>query len=249
MRRYFSILAVAMATIFLCSCEFSSAEIPDPQRANKLLWRRVSEGLQSEYRHAQVIAHLNDIMLGKAQCNAAYGECEVIHNDSIYTLDYHGSKYGAETYRVLTAGKRLDEGGEWIVYVKYGSYMQLVNIGTVKGSVGENSKFTLTTYNVDWCRYDYSVSQESVIEYSVNDIEEVLTLTMVSATGLNTDYLRDPSSADYTIDYTLLSPLVFKGDELISGKVDIIYRSVLEQTRRTLVVEVANKIVTFAENK
>ena len=249
MRRYFSILVVAMATILLCSCEFAEADIPDPQRANKLIWGRVSEGIAGEYRHAQVVAHLNDIMLGKTQIDGAFDKCEVINNDSVYSLDYSGSKYGAETYRILTNRKRLDEGGEWSIYVKYGSYMKLVNIGTVKGVVGESNKFTLKTYNPDWERYGYFVSQESVIEYSIDNITEALTLTMTSATGLNTDYLHDLSAASYTIDYTLLSPLVFESDELISGKVDIAYCNVQKQTKRTVVVEIANKIVTFAENK
>lgn len=249
MRRYFSILAVAMATILLCSCEFAEADSPDPQRANKLLWGRVEEGLHFEYRHAQVVAHLNDVMLSRTQLDAAYDKCEISDKDGIYTLDYSGSKYGSQTYRILTNGKRLDEGGEWSIYVKYGSYMEFVYIGSAKGIVGQSNKFTIKTGNPEWYHFDYFVSQESVVEYSIDEISEVLTLLMTSATGLNTDDLQNPESANYTIDYKLLKPLRFEKDELISGKVDIVYRDVQAKSQRTVVVDIENKIVTFMSNK
>ena len=127
--------------------------------------------------------------------------------------------------------------------------MEFVYIGTAKGIVGQSNKFTIKTGNPEWYRFDYFVSQESVVEYSIDEISEVLTLLMTSATGLNTDNLQNPETANYTIDYKLLKPLRFEKDELISGKVDIVYRDVQAKSQRTVVVDIENKIVTFMSNK
>lgn len=241
MKRYFSILAVAVATMLLSACEFATAETPDTQRANRLLWGRVEEGLRFERRHAQVVAHLNDILLGKTQIDTAYGECEVLSNRDIYTLDYSISKYSNETYRIVTNGKRLDEGGQWSIYMKLGSYMSMVEVGTAKGIEGQSDKFTLKTGNPEWYHfYDYFVAQQSEVEYTINELTGALILTMTSATGLNTDNLQNPEAANYTINYEQLKPLRFEGADIISGKVDITYRDIKAKSQRRIVVEIAD---------
>ena len=261
MKKYIAFLMVAAATMFFASCEFASAEEPDSQRANKLLWGRVSEGLSSEFRHMQVVAHLNEIMLTSGeeatrlspveQPNpyTGFGECEITENKGIYTLAYSSDYYGKETYRIVTNGMRLDEGGEWAIYVKYGSYMSYVGIGTAKGEVGNNKKFTLSTGCEEWMRYDYSIASECEVEYSIGEIDEVFYLTLTSAKGIITENLKTPESSTYIIDYDIVEPLAWKGLEMVSGEVFIVYRDIQAQTRRTLIVEIANKIVTFVTPK
>ena len=246
MRRYFSILVVAVATLLLSACEFATADLPDTQRANRLLWGRVEDGLRIERRHAQVVAHLNDILLGKTQIDTAYGECEVLSNRDIYTLDYSISGYSNETYRIVTDGKRLDEGGQWSIYMKLGSYMSMVEVGTAKGIEGQSNKFTIKTGNPEWYHfYEYFVAQQSEVEYSINDITGALILTMTNATGLNTDDLQNPETANYTIDYKLLKPLRFEGADIVSGIVDIRYCDVQTKSQRSLVVDITNQEASY----
>ena len=240
MRRYISILMVAMATITLTACQFGSGDTPDPQRANKLIWDRVSDGLYLEYDYLMPVAHLNDLMLGKEYASTAYGAFEVSDYNGEYTLKYlYGGTLTKAIYLIVTDGKRLDEGGEWDLYVsdnRTAEHMQL--IGSVKGFAGETDKFALTTGNPDWSRYSFSVAQQSEIIYAYNEAERIFSVRMTSINGLNTDCLSDPTVAGYTIEYEAVKPLVWEGGAIISGELNLCYTDVRLASKRTLGVEI-----------
>ena len=240
MRRYFPILVVAMATLLLSACEFASGDTADPQKANKLLWSRVNDGLYLEYEYIQPVAHLNDLMLGKEYASKAYGDFEMTELNGEYTITYfYGGTLTKAVYSIVTDGKRLNEGGQWDLYISSDrtvSSMQYV--GTAKGFEGEDDKFRFTTGNPEWSRYSFFVAQQSEINYSYNEAKRFFNMTMSITSGLNTDYLPDPSAADYSIEYESAAPLVWESGAIISGKLNLLYNDTRRQHKRTLSVEV-----------
>ena len=240
MRRYFSILAVAMATIFLTACKLSNGDTPNPQRSNQLIWSRVSDGLYLEYGYMMPVAHLNDLMLGKEYASTAYGAYEMTDTNGEYTITYfYGGTLTKDIFRIVTDGKRLDEGGEWTLYVSDNrSDLSMQLIGTVKGFVGEVDKFILATGNPDWYRYNnFFVAQTTEVTYAYNEAESTFNVRMNSIDGVNTDNMRYPDSASYTIEYEVVRPLVWENGAIILGELKLCYHDLLIDSSRMLGVE------------
>ena len=248
MRRYISIFVVALVAIFAAtSCQLSGGTEPDTQRANRMLWSRVYEGLNEQTQHIKTIAYLNDIMLGIkwGTANKPIGIEEKESGD--YIIYYGEDNYSYPmAYRIVTGGKRLDEGGEWVVFVKYGTYMEFAKVGIAQGTIGEATKFHLTSSNEASMRYDYIYTQQADVEYSYNSTEEALHIALSSVDGVSTDTIGNGSEADFIIKYSSVEPLVFIDQTLYSGEVDILYKDLVENTSRSLTVQIANKIITFA---
>jgi hypothetical protein len=247
MRRYFSILAVAVATIFLTACKLSDGDTPNPQRSNQLIWDRVADGLKVEHGYMQIVVALNEIMLGHDAYMTAYGGPSSVNcEEGEYTLVYNISSYHKEIYSIQTGGKRLDEGAEWTLYVwedNVGFSKQY--IGTATGVEGQTNKFHFSSGNPTWCPYSFCVAQESDVEYVLNEGTRSCDLTMTNLSGVSTD----SAYSDYTIEYHSLQPILFKRAQIISGKMDILYKDLVRKSERATIVEVKNQIATYAENK
>jgi len=248
MRRYISIFVVTLVAIFATtSCQLEGGTTADTQRANRMLWNRVYDGLNEHTQHITTIAYLNDAMLDIKwdTDNKPIGIEEKESGD--YIIYYGEDKYYYPmAYRIVTGGKRLDEGGEWVVYVKYGTYMEFAKVGTAQGRVGEATKFHLKTDNGASMRYNYIYTQQADVEYSYNSTEEALHFVLSSVEGVSTDTSSIGSEADFIIEYNSVEPLVFIDETLYSGEVDILYRDFVENATRSLTVQIANKIITFA---
>lgn len=247
MRRYFSILAVAVATIFLTACKLSDGDTPNPQRPNQLIWNRVADGLKVEHEYMQIVVALNEIMINNNAYMTTYGgPSSVSSEEGEYTLVYNISSYHKEIYSIQTGGKRLDEGAEWCLYAwedNLGSSKQYIGIAT--GVEGQTNKFHFSSGNPTWSPYSFCVAQESDVEYVLNEGTRSYDLTMTNLSGVSTD----SAYSDYTIEYHSLQPILFKKAQIISGKMDILYKDLVRKSERATIVEVKNQIATYAENK
>ena len=244
MRKYISIVVVALAAMFMAtSCELGSGTDPNPNRANQLLWGRVKDAIYQQYNTAEVVAQLNDTLIGKTYPKNPYKQCDLEVGDNIYTLIY-GEGY--QSYRIQTDGKLLSQGGTWVIYYRAGSYMEFVKLGYASGIEGETSKFNLVTddYDLSQYYYDYSYNVESEIEWEWEPVHECRLVKYNTFKGASTDSWREP---DYTLDFELVEPLVICR-EIEQGKVHILYQDLVENTKREVAVKIANKIVTFASS-
>ena len=244
MRKYISILVVALVALFMAtSCQLESGTEPNPNKANQLLWRRVETALNGQYEHAQMVVWLNDYMIGEVW-SETYKPIEVSENEGVYTFSYTMSgDYYATTYRINTGGKKLNEGGEWIVYVKYGAYMEFAKVGVVKGVVGENTKFSIEC-EVSHQTPHYNALQ-SEVEYLFNDVEEMYEFTFMECKGISTDTNNASNSMEYIIEFEATELLVYTDKTLWSGKIDILYKDNMEGTERNVTAEIERRFVTF----
>lgn len=244
MRKYISILVVALVAIFMAtSCQLESGTEPNTNKANQILWRRVETALNGQYEHVQMVAWLNDYMIGTVW-GETYKPIDVLENEGVYTFGYTMSgDYYATTYRINTGGKKLNEGGEWIVYVKYGAYMEFAKVGVVKGVVGEDTKFSIEC-EVSHQTPHYNALQ-SEVEYLFNNVEEMYEFTFMECKGISTDTNNASNSMEYIIEFEATEPLVYTDKTLWSGKIDILYKDNMAGTERNVTAEIEHRFVTF----
>ena len=244
MRKYISMIVVALAALFAAtSCELASGTDPNPNRKNTLLWSRVNNAINQHYDHAVAVAYLNDILLEKSYyIGDVYRPSDLRVEDDIYTLNY-GTTYNARSYRIKTNGKRLDEGGAWAIYYRSSTYTEYVLLGKAVGVVGETSKFNLSIDNKEYAsnHYTYCYVAESEMEYEYDNLLDCLCIKYNTFVGTTSDV---SSQSDYVIKFEAVEPLVF-GATLEDGKIDILYKDLIQNTSRELTVEIADKIVTF----
>lgn len=245
MRRYFSIFVVALVALFTAtSCQLEGGTEPDLNRANRMLWGRVNDALYQHHDHFLIVAQLNDTLLGKEYGRCPYQTCDITEKDGVYTIFY--SQYN-RTYRIKTDNKRLDEGGVWSIYVRYGSYGGFIELGKAEGIVGESSKFNLSITTAELGAgygYAYCYSADSEVEYEYDDIAECLTVRYNTVKGILADEQLSASD-DYIVEFEVVEPLIIRAT-IESGKVDILYRDLVNNTSRSVTVEIVNKITTFA---
>ena len=240
MKRYISILVVALVALFTAtSCQLDSGTTPRPNKANQLLWNRVSEALTGQQEHLQMVVWLNDYICG-AEWSDIYQPLIMEEQEGVYILN-HSVPADYITYRITTNGKRLDEGGEWILYVKYGSYMEFEKVGVAKGFVGESAKFAIDCELIHQTLY-YNAMQ-SVVEYGFDTTIEEYEIVISECKGVSVD---QDTTASYKIDFETVEPLAYRNATLHSGEIEILYADYIENTTRSLTVQIANKIITFA---
>ena len=243
MRKIFSMIMVALAALCVAtSCELASGTDSNPNRANNLLWGRVKDAIYLQYDNFMVVAYLNDKLLNKEYVSDIYPSYELEARDNIYTINC-GSSYYVESYRIKTDGKRLDEGGEWLIYYRPSTYAEYAKLGVATGIEGEMSKFNLSIDNSAGgdSYYAYSYAAESEIEYEYSDVTERLGVKFNTFKGSTFD---TASQLNYIIEFEVVEPLVIR-TEIEDGKVEILYKDLIQNTSRELTVEIANKIVTF----
>ncbi len=241
MRKYISILAVALAALFVAtSCELVGGTEANPNRANHLLWNRVQSSLNDQYEYVTAVAHLNDTLCGAEHTHLYYDLCEITKFEEGYTLHYLHRNC---SYKIVTAGKRLDEGGEWTIYVKYGSYMGFEKMGKATGFAGEATKFVLEIEDAKGISFAYYDILKSEVEYSHNDYERCLDVVYNEIEGYSTD--RYTAVSEYSVEFNLAEPLVYCDGAWQSGEVDIHYNDYVLHTERALKVKIANKFITF----
>ena len=245
MRKIFSMIMVALAALLVAtSCELASGTDPNPNRKNTLLWGQVNDVINKHYDHAVAVAHLNDILLDKSYIEIAYQPCDFMADENVYTLRY-GSTYSARSYRIKTDGKRLDEGGEWEIYYRTSTYAEYVQIGKATGIMGETSKFNLSIDNKEYAQsyLAYCYAAESEIEYEYDSfLRDCLCVKYNTFKGTIAERSQQ---TDFTIEFEVVEPLVIFLS-LEQGKIDILYKDLVENTKYELTVQVADKITTFA---
>ena len=247
MRKIFSMIMVALAALFVAtSCELASGTDPNPNRKDILLWSRVNDVINQHYDHAAAVAYLNDVLLDRAYIEIAYEQCDFMAEENTYTLRY-GSTYYARSYRIKTDGKRLDEGGVWEIYYRTSTYAEYVLLGKATGIEGETSKFNLQIDNEEYAQsyLAYWYAAESEIEYEYDSfLRDCLCIKYNTFKGTIAERSKQP---DYTIEFEVVEPLIFFSS-LEQGKIDILYKDLIENTSRPLTVEIADKIITFASS-
>ena len=190
-----------------------------------------------------MVAWLNDHIIGTVW-GETYEPIEVSEKEGVYTFSYLMSgDYYSTTYRINTGGKKLNEGGEWIVYVKYGAYMEFAKVGVVKGVVGEDTKFSIEC-EVSHQTPHYNALQ-SEVEYLFNDVEEMYEFTFMECKGISTDTNNASNSVEYIIEFEATEPLVYTDKPLWSGKIDILYKDNMAGTERNVTAEIERRFVTF----
>ena len=243
MKKYISILVVALVALFATSCQLSGGTDPNPNRKYNLLWNRVNDAINQHYDHAVAVAYLNDVLLDRTYyIGDAYYPSDLRVEDDIYTLSY-GSTYYARSYRIKTNGKRLDEGGEWTIYYRTSTYTEYVPLGKAVGIVGETSRFNLSIDNIEYARnhYAYCYVAESEFEYEYDNALDRLCIQFNTFKGTSSD---TSSQSDYMIEFEVVEPLVIRAS-IEQGKIDILYKDLVDNTSRELTVEIVNRIVTF----
>ena len=247
MRKYISIFAVALVALFATSCELASGTDPNPNRANNLLWSRVQGVLSGQYEHILAIAQLNDTLRDAEYGNKPYkaSSPDITEKDGVYTLAYGYQRI----YTINTAGKMLDEGGEWSVNVQYGTYMEPYKLGTVKGVEGEPTKFSIDFDDLYAYHSSYHSLLKADVEYDYNASEECIDITFATAEGYSVERYETTATPDYIIEFKATQPLVYYGGVLYSGEVDILYKDNVLNTQRGVTVEIFNKFATFVPLK
>jgi hypothetical protein len=241
-KKYISILTVALVALFATSCILENGTEPNPNKANNLLWSRTQEVFSGQYEHILAMAQLNDILREAEYGNKPYNgyNPDITENDGIYTLAYGYER----TYIINTAGRSLEEGGEWVVKVKYGKYMEPYKLGIVKGVVGEPTKFNFDFDDEYSYRSPYHNALKSEVEYSYNESEECLDITFANAEGYSIER-NNSNMPDYIIEFDVTEPMAYYVGVLYSGKVDIIYKDNILHTERSLTVVIAYRFATF----
>ena len=241
MRKIFSMIVVALVAMFATSsCMLSSGTDPNPNRKDNLLWGRVNTAINQHYDHSRAVAYLNDVQLQREYVDSAYKHYELSEGTNAYTITYASNP---DSYRIVTDGKRLDEGGVWTIYYRTTPYMEFGEVGKAIGIDGETSKFNLMVDNSHWgyTYYANSYTAESEIEYEYDDIVESFCVKFNTFKGFCSD---DPTPSDYVIEFEVVEPLVIRAS-IEQGKIDILYKDLIANTSRELTVEIANRIVTF----
>ena len=210
------------------------------------MWSRVQGVLSGQYEHILAIAQLNDTLRDAEYGNKPYKAYnpDITEKDGVYTLAYGYER----TYIINTTGKKLEEGGEWGVQVKYGTYMEPYKLGTVKGVVGEPTKFSIDFEDLYAYRAPYSNALKADIEYYYNEPEECVDITFATAEGYSVEQY-ETTTPDYIIEFEATEPLVYYGGMLYSGKVDILYKDNILHTQRGVTVVIFNKFATFVPLK
>ena len=116
-------------------------------------------------------------------------------------------------------------------------------MGEVEGIIGETSKFNLlidnsmcTIYGSNSC-----YSAESEMEYEYDKINECLCVKYNTFKGV----VWDASAPnDYAINFEVVEPLVIRAS-IEEGKIDILYKDLVDITSRQLSVVIANKVATY----
>ena len=243
MRKIFSMIMVALVALCVAtSCKLESGNTPNPDRANNLLWSRVYGTIYSHYEYFRVVAFLNDTLLGRSPIDDNYKPSNVVVETNLYTIYYGDGSY-AKSYRIVTDGKRLDEGGKWTIYYRIGTNNEYKKLGEVEGIIGETSKFNLlidssmcTIYGSNSC-----YSAESEMEYEYDKINECLCVKYNTFKGV----VWDASAPnDYAINFEVVEPLVIRAS-IEEGKIDILYKDLVDITSRQLSVVIANKVATY----
>lgn len=244
MKKYISIIAVSFALLVgATSCQFNGGSDYDPNRANRMLWHRVWSAIHEQYGLIEVVAQLNDTLCGVVYNHSPYPPCNISEEGGIYTFTYGESN----TYhKIKTDGKLLSEGGEWILYIRYGTYMNWAKMASIKGVVGANNKFEISSDNSETGVSQYHNLTQSTIEYLYDAAEEKIYYTFATFNGRSTDRDYTNVEAQYMIEYNAVEPLLLRGGELHSGEVDILYQDFVENTERTVTVCIDDNIITFA---
>ena len=228
MKRYFIVAILALMT--LTACRLDTANDPDLDRGNNLLWWHVQVPINQHYEHFRAVAYLNDT------------PSNVVVENNIYTI-YYGTTNYARSYRIEIDSKRLDEGGKWTIYYRIGTNNEYKKLGEVEGIIGETSKFNLlidssmcTIYGSNSC-----YSAESEMEYEYDKINECLCVKYNTFKGV----VWDASAPnDYAINFEVVEPLVIRAS-IEEGKIDILYKDLVDITSRQLSVVIANKVATY----
>lgn len=246
MKKFISIFVVVLAALFATSCELDSGTEAQPNRANQLLWQRAYNALDEQYQHILVVTELNDTMRDTEYGAKPYifTGSEISEEEGVYTITYGDDR----TYCITTSGKKLEEGGEWVIQVKYGSYMEFVKLGTVQGVVGEPMKFFIFTDNTLGYRSQYRNATKSEIDYSFNAKDLCIDVTFTNVEGFSVD-VNSSAVTDYIVEYKSVEPMIFCDGLLDSGKMEVVYKDNILHTERGVVVEIINKLVTFAPHK
>ena len=246
MRRYISIFAVAIALLAATSCKLDGGTQANPNRPNEMLWDRVYSALAEQHQHIQAVAFLND-MLGGVTWSDDNTPTDIEVKDGTYTFTYGNPQYSLTTsYRIVTGGQRLDEGAEWTIYIRYGSYMDDEKIGSVRGVVGKPSRFSIALDSEIGYGTSYRNAIQAEVECAYNDSAKCADISLLTADGLSTDRGYLGAESDYAIEFAAEEPVLFREGELHSGKIEIRYKDYVLQTERRLVVNIVNKIITFA---
>ena len=84
---------------------------------------------------------------------------------------------------------------------------------------------------------------QSVVEYGFDTTIEEYEIVISECKGVSVD---QDTTASYKIDFEVVEPLAYRNTTLHSGEIDILYADYIENTTRSLTVQIANKIITFA---
>ena len=243
MRKIFSMIMVALVALFVAtSCKLDNGTEPDIDRAKNLLWWHVQVPINQHYEHFRAVAYLNDTLLDRSVVEGGYTPSNVVVENNIYTI-YYGSTSFARSYRIEIDSKRLDEGGKWIIYYRIGTNNEYKKLGEVEGIIGETSKFKFlidssmcTVYGSNSC-----YSAESEMEYEYDKIKECLCVKYNTFKGV----VWDASAPnDYAINFEVVEPLVIR-TSIEEGKIDILYKDLVDITSRQLSVVIANSTATY----
>ena len=243
MRKIFSMIMVALMALFVAtSCKLDNGTEPDIDRAKNLLWWHVQVPINQHYEHFRAVAYLNDTLLDRSVVEGGYTPSNVVVENNIYTI-YYGSTNYARSYRIEIDSKRLDEGGKWTIYYRIGTNNEYKKLGEAEGIIGETSKFKFLIDSSMCTVYGSNsyYSAESEMEYEYDNIRECLCVKYNTLKGVTWDVLY-PN--DYAINFEVVEPLVIR-TSIEEGKIDILYKDLVDITSRQLSVVIANSTATY----
>ena len=244
MKKYFSIFAVVLMALVATSCELNDGTSPDPNKANKLLWKRVEYALYEQLDYVIPLTQLNDFMTGTTYAQTPYKPCNISQTEGAYTMDYGN---GNIAYRIVTGNKLLEEGGEWSLYMRYGTYMSFQKCATVKGVVGESAKFSVEADCREWQRNTYYNRLKYGVEYGVNAVTDNFDIILSDIEGDSSEY--PDNVQEYLISFKSNTPFFIENQVVVAGEADITYEDFKLNTKHSITVRLADQIATFLSHK
>lgn len=217
MKRY--ILVAILALMTLVGCKVGEGTERDPNGSKKMLWHRVYSSVYSAYYYGNFAVYSDIVLSNNKEALEVMKESFLLSDnysvkvfEDKVVLRENISTYTYTEYTIETKGKRLEEGGVWVLYSERyttkGSTKKLV--GTFIGKEGEKGAFSYKH-----TQSDAVVNCDMSYLYSSNNSIDVT----VSCAGKE-------DGKGYVIDFVtnLQAPLIFKNGKLSEGEIDITYK-------------------------
>ena len=214
MKRYITL--AFLAVVALTSCKVGDGTEPNPNGSKNILWQRVYSYIYGAYYTGYWAIYGDAILSGDEQLLTIVENNRLADIDNVEVTDdeiilRENILYSDRSYRIVTRGKKLSEGGIWQLYIDitniHGSKSQL--LATFNGKEGQERTFSVK---------NIGETSEITSLFSYNCTEENTISVTHSCSGKEEE---DSYAINFVTNPQL--PVVFKNGKIADGEVEITY--------------------------